>query len=141
MSEPFLDQCENSGTVGTRFRLLGTHIFLYVPVILALHNNSWRLKTCPNPFVHIAMLVGALSLVAAPLAVPALTQASAATALTAADTDKDGTLDLNEVKAAAALEFDKLDKDKDGTLDLKEAAHHVSKKNFIAADSLTRTRP
>ncbi len=87
-----------------------------------------------QPVRHIAMLVGALSLVAASLAVPAFTQASAATALTAADTDKDGTLDLNEVKAAAALEFDKLDKDKDGTLDLKEAAHHVSKKNFVAAD-------
>ena len=52
-----------------------------------------------------------------------------------ADTDKDGTIDLNEVKAAAAAEFDKLDKDKDGTIDLKEAAHHVSKANFIAADA------
>ncbi len=82
----------------------------------------------------IAMLFGAVSLFAAPLAIPALSQASAATALTAADTDKDGTLDINEVKAAAAAEFDKLDKDKDGTIDLKEAAHHVSKKNFIAAD-------
>ena len=87
-----------------------------------------------QPVRPIALLFGALSLVAAPLAIPALTQASAATALTAADTDKDGTLDLNEVKAAAALEFDKLDKDKDGTIDMKEAAHHVSKKNFIAAD-------
>jgi Ca2+-binding EF-hand superfamily protein len=88
-----------------------------------------------QPVRSIAMLFGTLSLFAAPLAVPALSQASAATALTAADTDKDGTLDLDEVKAAAAVEFDKLDKDKDGTLDLKEAAHHVSKKNFIAADT------
>lgn len=88
-----------------------------------------------QPVRSIAMLFGAFGLFTAPLAIPALSQASAAMALTAADTDKDGTLDLNEVKAAAALEFDKLDKDKDGTLDMKEAAHHVSKKNFIAADS------
>ena len=54
--------------------------------------------------------------------------------LTAADTDKDGTIDLTEAKAAASAEFDKLDKDKDGTLDLKEVAHHVSKANFSAAN-------
>ncbi|MEW6435784.1 MAG: EF-hand domain-containing protein [Pseudomonadota bacterium] len=83
----------------------------------------------------IVMLFGIVGLSAAPLALPSLSQASAATALTAADTDKDGTIDLNEVKAAAAAEFDKLDKDKDGTIDLKEAAHHVSKANFIAADA------
>ena len=82
----------------------------------------------------ILMLFGAVSLSAAPLALPSLSQASAATALTAADTDKDGSIDLNEAKAGAAAEFTKLDKDKDGTIDLKEAAHHVSKANFIAAD-------
>ncbi len=88
----------------------------------------------PKATRSIAVLFGALSLVAAPLAFPALTQASATTALTPADTDSDGTLDLKEVKAAAALEFDKLDTDKDGTIDLKEAAHHISAKNFTAAD-------
>ncbi len=82
----------------------------------------------------IMMLFGVVGLSAAPLALPALSQASAAMALTAADTDKDGSIDLNEAKTAAAAEFDKLDKDKDGTLDMKEAAHHVSKKNFVAAD-------
>jgi Ca2+-binding EF-hand superfamily protein len=87
-----------------------------------------------QPVRPITLLFGALSLVASPLAIPTLSQASAATALTPADTDKDGTLDIKEVKAAAALEFDKLDTDKDGTIDLKEAAHHISEKNFIAAD-------
>ncbi len=86
-----------------------------------------------KPSRSIVALFGAASLLAAPLALPALFQASAA-ALTAADTDKDGTIDLNEVKAAAAVEFSKLDTDHDGTVDLKEAAHHISKKNFVAAN-------
>ncbi len=73
----------------------------------------------------------------APLALPAPFQASAASALTAADTDKDGTIDLNEAKAAAAVEFSKLDTDKDGTIDRKESAHHISKKNFKLADPTT----
>ena len=81
----------------------------------------------------LVTLLGAASLFAVPLVVPSLFPA-AATALTAADTDKDGTISLDEAKAAAATEFDKLDKDKDGSIDLKEAAHHISKKNFKAAD-------
>ena len=80
----------------------------------------------------VAILFGALGLCAAPLVVLPVSSASAA-ALTAADTDKDGTIDLTEAKAAASAEFDKLDKDKDGTLDLKEVAH-VSKANFSAAN-------
>ncbi len=84
--------------------------------------------------ISILALSGAVGFFATPFALPALFQASAASALTAADTDKDGTIDLNEAKAAASVEFDKLDTDKDGTVDRKEAAHHVSKKNFKAAD-------
>jgi Ca2+-binding EF-hand superfamily protein len=87
-----------------------------------------------KPRNSFLMLFGAASLLVMPLVSPAIFQASAATALTAADTDKDGTIDLNEAKAAAAAEFDKLDKDKDGTIDAKEAAHHISKVNFKAAD-------
>jgi hypothetical protein len=79
-------------------------------------------------------IFGAASLFATPLALPVLFQASAASALTAADTDKDGTIDLNEAKAAASAEFDKLDADKDGSIDRKEAKHHISKVNFKAAD-------
>lgn len=57
-----------------------------------------------------------------------------ASALKALDTDKDGTLDLAEVKAAADRTFDKLDKDRDGTLDRKELKGRVSKKDWAAAD-------
>jgi Ca2+-binding EF-hand superfamily protein len=88
------------------------------------------MSTSRNSFLA---LIGAASLLAMPLAVPTLFQASAA-ALTAADTDKDGTIDLNEAKAAAAVQFDKLDTDKDGSIDRKEAKHHISKANFKAAD-------
>jgi len=50
------------------------------------------------------------------------------------DTDKDGTIDINEAKAAAGTEFDKLDKDHEGTLDKKELGRRVSKKDWPAAD-------
>jgi Ca2+-binding EF-hand superfamily protein len=86
-----------------------------------------------SKFPHsVKLLCGALGLCAPLVLMPVV--ASAATSLTAADTDKDGTIDLNEAKAAASQEFDKLDTDKDGTIDLKEAAHHISKANFLAAD-------
>jgi hypothetical protein len=77
-----------------------------------------------------------LSILAAPVALPPLvTSASAASGLTAADTDKDGTLDEAEVDAAAGTMFDKLNPDNDGTLDAKEAAGHVSDANFKDADT------
>ncbi len=43
------------------------------------------------------------------------------------DTDNDGTLDLNEVKAAAGAAFDKLDRDRDGTLEKKELGGRIAK--------------
>jgi Ca2+-binding EF-hand superfamily protein len=60
--------------------------------------------------------------------------AKGASALKTLDTDNDGTVDLNEAKAAASTEFDKLDKDHDGTLDKKELGKHLAGKNFTAAD-------
>ena len=66
-----------------------------------------------------------------------LTSASpalAASALKALDTDKDGTVDLAEAKAAATAVFDKLDKDKDGTLDRKELQGRISNKDWASAD-------
>jgi Ca2+-binding EF-hand superfamily protein len=36
--------------------------------------------------------------------------------LKAVDTDNDGSVDLNEAKAAAEATFDRLEKDKDGTV-------------------------
>lgn len=58
----------------------------------------------------------------------------AASPVTAFDPDKDGTIDMNEAKAAAGAAFDKLEKDSDGTLDAKEAKGHVSKKEFKEGD-------
>jgi Ca2+-binding EF-hand superfamily protein len=82
-----------------------------------------------------ALLLAGAAFLVWPAAHPSSFQAHAATALTAADSDSDGTIDLNEVKAAAATEFDKLDTDKDGTIDAKEAGDHVSQASFTAADT------
>ena len=51
------------------------------------------------------------------------------------DKDSDGTIDLNEAKAAGGAAFDKLDKDKDGTLDAKELKGRLSRANLRAADT------
>jgi len=50
------------------------------------------------------------------------------------DPDKDGTLDIAEVKKAASDKFDALDTDHDSTLDAKELAHRVSKVHLAASD-------
>jgi Ca2+-binding EF-hand superfamily protein len=60
--------------------------------------------------------------------------ALAASALAVLDTDHDGTVDLNEAKAAASALFDKLDADHDGTLDHKELKGRISQKDWAAAD-------
>ncbi len=86
-----------------------------------------------NSMLAIGGILGVLGL---PLGVAwPVTHAFAQSALTAADTDKDGTLDLAEVKAAASAAFENLDKDKDTTLDYKEAAGHLNKKEFKSADT------
>jgi Ca2+-binding EF-hand superfamily protein len=58
----------------------------------------------------------------------------AASALSDLDTDKDGTVDLSEAKAAAGALFDKLDVDHDGTLDRKELKGRISDKDWAIAD-------
>jgi Ca2+-binding EF-hand superfamily protein len=50
------------------------------------------------------------------------------------DTDNDGTIDLNEIKASAGNLFTSLEKDSDGTLDAKELRGKISKRDFKAAD-------
>lgn len=50
------------------------------------------------------------------------------------DPDSDGTVSLDEAKAAAAKKFDALDPDKDGTLDKKEAKGLMSASTFKKAD-------
>jgi hypothetical protein len=55
--------------------------------------------------------------------------------LLALDTDKDGTLDWPEVKAAASAKFDLIDANHDGTLDEKDlAAANVDKAALEKAD-------
>jgi Ca2+-binding EF-hand superfamily protein len=55
--------------------------------------------------------------------------------LKAVDTDNDGTVTLDEVKAYAAKRFDTLEKDKDGTLDMKELKGRLSAAGFKAANT------
>jgi Ca2+-binding EF-hand superfamily protein len=50
------------------------------------------------------------------------------------DTDKDGTIDMNEANAAAAALFDQLDRDKDGTLDAKELHGRLNLHEIKKAD-------
>lgn len=86
-----------------------------------------------NSMFAVCSILGVLGL---PLgAAWPIAQAFAQSALTTADTDKDRTLDLAEVKAAAGIAFDNLDKDKDTTLDYKEAAGRLNKKEFKSADT------
>jgi hypothetical protein len=80
--------------------------------------------------------IGAAGFLTADLAVLSASTAFAApNAIAAFDKDHDGTLDLDEVKAAADSLFDKLDKDKDGTLDKKEIGGRLTKSEFKAADT------
>ena len=60
--------------------------------------------------------------------------ASGVDAIKLFDTDKDGTLDLAEVKKAASSLFAKLDRDHDGTLDKRELAGRLSASELAAAD-------
>jgi Ca2+-binding EF-hand superfamily protein len=50
------------------------------------------------------------------------------------DTDKDGTIDIDEANAAAAALFDELDRDKDGTLSAKELHGRFSLQEINKAD-------
>jgi Ca2+-binding EF-hand superfamily protein len=50
------------------------------------------------------------------------------------DSDRDGTVDLEEAKKAAAKLFDKLDRDRDGTLELSELRGRLSAAEFGASD-------
>jgi EF hand/EF-hand domain pair len=64
----------------------------------------------------------------------ALSPAIAASVFSGIDTDNDGTIDLNEAKAAAGAVFDKLDVDHDGTLDRAELRGRVLERDWATAD-------
>jgi len=73
--------------------------------------------TCLKSACLVLLAAGAC-LMLAPASVSA--QTSGADAVRMLDTDNDGTVDLDECKAAAAAVFDKLDADKSATLDQEE---------------------
>jgi len=50
------------------------------------------------------------------------------------DTDNDGTIDLNEAKAAAGAVFDKLEVNHSGTIDRAELRGRISEKDWATAD-------
>jgi len=80
----------------------------------------------------LGLVIGAGALV---LAQPAAAKIKVDAALMQTlDPDKDGTVDLNEVRTAAASEFRKLDKDNDGTLDAKELKGVLKKGAIKNAD-------
>jgi Ca2+-binding EF-hand superfamily protein len=64
----------------------------------------------------------------------AVSPALAASAISILDTDKDGTVDLDEAKAAASKLFDELDVDHDGTVDRKELEGRISAEDWKMAD-------
>ncbi len=64
----------------------------------------------------------------------ALSPAFAASVFSGIDTDSDGTIDLNEAKAAASSVFDKLDANHDGTLDRAELRGRVPHQDRVIAD-------
>jgi Ca2+-binding EF-hand superfamily protein len=86
-------------------------------------------------FVKTLTLASLLA-ISLPLAMVATSAspAFAASALQTLDPDKDGTVDLNEAKAAASALFDKLDVDHDGTLDRKELTDRISAEDWKIAD-------
>jgi EF hand len=52
----------------------------------------------------------------------------------AIDSDKDGTVDLTEAKAAGSAAFDRIEKDHEGTMDHSELHGRLSAKDMAAAD-------
>jgi Ca2+-binding EF-hand superfamily protein len=63
-----------------------------------------------------------------------LPPALAASVFAGIDTDHDGTISLDEAKAAASAVFDKLDHDRDGTVDRAELRGRISARDWKIAD-------
>lgn len=58
----------------------------------------------------------------------------AASVFSGIDTSNDGTIDLNEAKAAASKTFDKLDTNHDGTLDRAELRRRIPRQDWKIAN-------
>ena len=86
-------------------------------------------------FANVLLPLGALVVSAGPVGAQAEDPPSPQAAIATYDTDKDGTIDENEAKAAAGTAFDKWDMDKDGTLDEKELQGHLTRAQFREADT------
>ena len=83
----------------------------------------------PVRILSFAVIFGAVC------AVPQTFAASrSAASLQLLDSDHDGTVDLNETKAAASTLFDGLDRDHDGTLDGRELKGRLSARELAAED-------
>ena len=64
----------------------------------------------------------------------ALSPSFAASVFSGIDTDNDGTIDLDEAKAAASKVFDQLDHDHDGTLNRAELRGRIPEQDWKIAD-------
>jgi hypothetical protein len=64
----------------------------------------------------------------------AVSPSFAASVFSGIDTNNDGTIDLNEAKAAASKTFDKLDRNHDGTLDRAELRGRIPRQDWKIAD-------
>jgi Ca2+-binding EF-hand superfamily protein len=64
----------------------------------------------------------------------AVSPSLAASVFSGIDTDNDGTISLDEAKAAASSVFDKLDHDRDGTLDRAELRGRILNQDWAIAD-------
>jgi Ca2+-binding EF-hand superfamily protein len=102
-------------------------------VPLSKTKESTKVFKTTTLIAGVLLAVGALIVASRPVGAqddPPSPQA----ALAACDTDKDGTIDENEVKTAAGALFDRLDGDKDGTLDEKELQGHMTRAQIGEAD-------
>ena len=78
--------------------------------------------------------IGRRTLLLALALTSALSSSPAASVFSGIDTDNDGTISLDEAKAAAGKVFDQLDHDHDGTLDRPELRGRVLDQDWAVAD-------
>jgi Ca2+-binding EF-hand superfamily protein len=78
--------------------------------------------------------IGRRTLLVASALTFALSPAFAASVFSGIDTNNDGTIDLDEAKAAARAVFDQLDKNRDGTLDRAELRRRIPERDWKIAD-------